>query len=195
MTHLTLNDLWDNATFCQKRANILPEILALKKERRLFLAPHMTCVFESKRLIWWQIQEMLRIEKGGEEQAKEELEAYLPLIPSPQLITFTLMLEYADPIERKKALALLVGIEKTFFLCFDSFRINAEPLVLDQAYTPSQKKAASVHFLAFSLTLQEKEALLTTCPHFVCTHPESLLDVPLSPSVWESLKRDSQQKE
>jgi len=192
MTHLTLNDLWDNATFCEKRADLLPEILALKKERRLFLAPHMTCVFESKRLVWWQIQEMLRIEKGGKEQAQEELEAYLPLIPTPQLITFTLMLEYADALERKKALARLVGIEKTFFLCFDSFRIKAEPLVLDQAYTPSQTKAASVHFLAFPLTLQEKEAFLKTCPRFVCTHPESLLDVPLTPQVWESLKRDLQ---
>lgn len=194
MTTLTLHDLWDNATFCQKRAEILPEILALTHERRMFLSPHITCVFENKRLVWWQIQEMLRIEKGGTEQAKEELEAYLPLVPTPHCLTLTLMLEYPDPVERKVALARLVGIEKTFFLCFDTFRINAKPLILDQVYTPSQNKASSVHFLSFSLTAQEKEALLSTWPHFVCTHPQSLLDVPLTSCVWNSLKQDLQQE-
>ncbi len=30
--------------------------------------------------LWWQIHEMLRIEKGGDAQIQDELEAYAPLV-------------------------------------------------------------------------------------------------------------------
>jgi hypothetical protein len=37
-------------------------------------------LFTNYDLIWFQIQEMLRIEKGGEAQIKDELEAYKDLL-------------------------------------------------------------------------------------------------------------------
>ena len=40
-----------------------------------------------------QIQEMLHIEKGGEEQLKDELNAYNPLIPKGKELVATLMFE------------------------------------------------------------------------------------------------------
>jgi hypothetical protein len=38
-------------------------------------------LFTNYDLIWFQIQEMLRIEKGGDEQLAEEIEAYKDLVP------------------------------------------------------------------------------------------------------------------
>jgi hypothetical protein len=40
-------------------------------------------LFTNYDLIWFQIHEMLRIEKGGQEQVKDELEAYKDMIRMP----------------------------------------------------------------------------------------------------------------
>ena len=42
--------------------------------------------FESWDTMWFQIQEMLHIEKGAEEQIPDELAAYNPLVPKGQRI-------------------------------------------------------------------------------------------------------------
>ena len=49
-----------------------------------------------------QIQEMLYIEKGGDEQLRDELEAYNPLIPNGSELVATFMFEIDNPITRKK---------------------------------------------------------------------------------------------
>jgi hypothetical protein len=50
---------------------------------------------------------MLWIEKGGERQIKEEIEAYNPLIPKGNILPFTFMLQYPDENKRKRMLAQL----------------------------------------------------------------------------------------
>ena len=52
-----------------------------------------------------QVQEMLRIEKGGEEQIPGELAAYNPLIPQGDELIATLMFEIDDPQRRARVLA------------------------------------------------------------------------------------------
>ncbi|MEN9925278.1 MAG: hypothetical protein RL268_1404, partial [Pseudomonadota bacterium] len=44
------------------------EALARKKLTRIAVGPNATVLFENWDSMWLQIQEMLRIEKGGEEQ-------------------------------------------------------------------------------------------------------------------------------
>ena len=44
---------------------------------------------------------MLYIEKGGDEQLKDELSAYNPLIPNGKELTATLMFEIDNPISRE----------------------------------------------------------------------------------------------
>ena len=54
-------------------------MLNLKKIRRIPLGPYATFYFESFETMLAQVQEMLYIEKGGDEQLKDELLAYNPL--------------------------------------------------------------------------------------------------------------------
>ena len=61
----------------QRRA----EMVALKQNRRVEVGPVATFYFENYYTMLQQIQEMLYIEKGGEEQIDDELSAYNPLIP------------------------------------------------------------------------------------------------------------------
>ncbi len=54
---------------------------------------HATFYFESYETMLAQVQEMLYIEKGGDEQLQDELSAYNPLIPNGKELTATLMFE------------------------------------------------------------------------------------------------------
>ena len=66
--------------------------------------------------MWLQVQEMLRIEKGGAEQIAGELEAYNPLIPQGDELIATLMLEIEDANRRNATLLTLGGIEESVFM-------------------------------------------------------------------------------
>jgi hypothetical protein len=124
---LSMNFISDSE-FCLQRPQLLQDIMALKSMRRVALGPDMTVLFESSRLIWWHIQEMLRIEKGGEKQLQEEWQVYSPMLPSAQFLTMTLMIEIFDPVLRKKVLGARTGIENTLFLEGAGFRVRSEAI-------------------------------------------------------------------
>jgi hypothetical protein len=124
---LSMNFISDSE-FCLQRPQLLHDIMALKTLRRVALGPDMTVLFEHPRLIWWHIQEMLRIEKGGEKQLQEEWSVYSPMLPSAQFLTMTLMIEVCDPVLRKKVLGARTGIENTLFLEGAGFRVRSEAI-------------------------------------------------------------------
>lgn len=105
--------------------------------------------------MWFQIQEMLLIEKGGEEQLKEELKAYNPLVPSGNNLPFTLMFGYEDVEERKKALASMGHVEDQVFLSFAEVTLKAFPTNEDLPRTTSDGKTSSIHFLQFEFTPEQ----------------------------------------
>src|SRR5207253_7164176 len=91
------------------------EITELKKQRRVEVGPFATFYFENFATMWQQVQEMLYIEKGGDEQLADELAAYNPLIPQGDELVATVMFEVEDPARRAAVLARLGGIENHAF--------------------------------------------------------------------------------
>ena len=71
-----------------------------RRTARVEVGPFATFYFENYDTMWLQVQEMLRIEKGGAEQIAGELEAYNPLIPQGDELIATLMLEIEDADRR-----------------------------------------------------------------------------------------------
>ena len=55
------------------KKRIKKKIVDFKKNRRVPLGPYATFYFESYETMLAQVQEMLYIEKGGDEQLKDEL--------------------------------------------------------------------------------------------------------------------------
>jgi len=104
--------------------------------------------------MWLQVQEMLRIEKGGNEQIAGELEAYNPLIPQGDELIATLMLEIEDANRRHNTLLTLGGIEESVFLEIGEDVIHATPTDYEDRTTPDGK-TSSVHWLRFKLTPQQ----------------------------------------
>jgi hypothetical protein len=104
--------------------------------------------------MWLQVQEMLRIEKGGAEQLAGELEAYNPLIPQGDELIATLMLEIEDAGRRHNTLLTLGGIEETVFLDIGGEKITGTPTEYDDRTTPDGK-TSSVHWLRFKFSHQQ----------------------------------------
>ncbi len=87
------------------------------------VGPVCSFYFENYETMWHQIHEMLFIEKGGEAQIPDQLEAYNPLIPKGRERVATVMFEIDDPVRRRSLLARLGGVEETAFIKFGGHRI------------------------------------------------------------------------
>lgn len=148
---ITPDDIMALHAFEAVRAEKRQENIARKRFRRLAVGPHVTVLFENWDTMWWQIQEMLRVEKGGAEQMKDELAAYNPMIPNGRELTCTLMFEIDDPQQRARVLGSLGGVEDHISLSIDGETIAAMPEGDVERSTP-EGKASSVHFLHFPFT-------------------------------------------
>src|ERR1700742_2180894 len=141
---ITEADILSDAEDAAQRPRLRAESIATKKTRRIEVGPFATFYFESYQTMWLQVQEMLRIEKGGAEQIAGELEAYNPLIPQGDELIATLMLEIEDANRRHAALLTLGGIEETVFMEIGDARIAATPTEYDDR-TTADGKTSSVH--------------------------------------------------
>jgi len=141
-------DLLPIDAYSKKRKEIRKDLVKFKKNRRIALGPYATFYFESFDTMLGQIQEMLYIEKGGDEQLKDELEAYNPLIPTGKELVATLMFEIDDPTLRTDFLNKVGGIEKKAYLKVGKDKIIARPEI-DVDRTSAEGKASSVQFVHF----------------------------------------------
>ena len=148
---ITPADILTDADYAARRKTLRGEAIALKRPRRVEVGPFATFYFENYQTMWLQVQEMLRIEKGGEEQIAGELEAYNPLIPQGEELIATLMLEIEDAERRHAVLLTLGGIEETVFMEIGNARIAATPAEYDDR-TTADGKTSSVHWLRFKFT-------------------------------------------
>lgn len=127
------------------------ENILRKRFRRLSVGPHVTVHFENWDTMWLQVQEMLRIEKGGDAQVPDELAAYNPMIPNGAELTVTLMIEIDDPWLRAQVLGKLGGLEDHVFISVGGERLDAVPEG-DVERSRADGKASSVHFFHFPFT-------------------------------------------
>ena len=91
-------DIMSLDIYTKSRKQLRKNIVEFKKDRRVAVGPYATFYFESYETMLAQIQEMLYIEKGGDEQLQDELMAYNPLIPNGKELTATLMFEIDNPV-------------------------------------------------------------------------------------------------
>ncbi len=148
---VTKADLISAEDYAQNRKKLRKEIVSYKKDRRVSLGPYANFYFESYETMKAQIQEMLHIEKGGDEQLKDELAAYNPLIPKGKELVATLMFEIDNPLSRTEFLNKVGGIEEKVFLKIGNEKIKSIP-EQDVDRTSSEGKASSVQFIHFEFT-------------------------------------------
>ena len=151
---LTPEDFLPLDVYRADRKAIRARVVALKRSRRVEVGPYVTFYFENYDTMWAQVQEMLYIEKGGDEQIADELRAYNPLIPQGNELICTMMFEIDDPLRRTTILKRLGGVEGTVFLQIGSEKIPADP-EHDVERTAADGKTSAVHFLHFRFTPEQ----------------------------------------
>lgn len=151
---LTKADILSLDDYIKQRDQLRKDILVIKKPRRIDVGPHATFYFENYATMKQQIQEMLYIEKGGDEQLEDELEAYNPLIPQGNELTVTLMFEIDNPTVRLQTLLQLTDVEMTAYVEVNGVKTFAEP-EQEVERTAADGKTSSVHFLHFRFQPQQ----------------------------------------
>ena len=153
---LTLKHILPYEEYAASRKERQISVSAIKKNRRVEVGPHAMFYFENYETMWFQVHEMLHIERGGEAQIPDELAAYNPLIPQGRELVATVMLEIGEPIRRAKVLGVLGGIENTAFVLVQGEIINGIPEI-DLNRTKSDGKTSSVHFIHFPFSNKQIE--------------------------------------
>lgn len=149
---ISVADVLPPAEYERVRKEWRARMLDLKRNRRVAVGPFATVLFENWETMRYQIHEMLRIERGGEEQIADEIKAYAPLIPNGRELVATMMFEIDDPDRRARMLATLGGVERTVYLKIGESKV-AGVLESEVERTNEDGKASAIHFFRFPLTL------------------------------------------
>ncbi len=145
-------------------------MLEARRLRRLALGPNMTFLFENRLSCLWQVREMVRVEQIVDPAAiQHELDTYNALLPGPDEISATLLIEVQDPAERAVLVRRLVGLHETLRLELGGL---AFPLRFDEEQYNSERVSA-VQFLRMPLGAEGRRRLLDMGveARIVCDHP------------------------
>lgn len=158
---ITRADIMPVEEYARIRKQHRATLVAQKVKRRVHVGPHVTLYFESYDTMWTQVQEMLYIERGGEEQIEGELNAYNPLIPQGLELVATMMIEIEDENVRRKTLSKLGHIEDMIVIKCAGQTVKGVPEA-DLDRTTPEGKTSSVHFLHFQFTPEQIEKFKST---------------------------------
>ena len=188
---LTKDDILPLEAFAKIRAQKRQETIDIKKNRRVPLGPEATLFFENYDTLWWQVQEMLYIEKGGDAQLDDELLSYNPLLPQGQGLVATFMIEIDDPIRRAEVLGMLGGVEHHICLRFAGHTLQATP-EHDPNRTTDSGKTSAIHFLHWEFTTDQIADFSKLHQDIIVeiTHPHFMVKALIPENVRNALQRD-----
>lgn len=192
MAQISRDSLLTLEAYARQRKDFRARVIAHKKDRTIQLGANVTLIFEDELTVRYQVQEMLRIEKTFEDDGiQDELDAYNPLIPDGTNLKATMMIEYDDPIVRKRELARLKGVEDRVYVQVDG-RARVYAIADEDLERENEEKTSSVHFLRFEFTPEMIDAFKGGAAVAIgIDHPHYDVRVDeLAPQVQGSLVRD-----
>ena len=147
-------DILPRDEYKSKRKNLREQMVLRKKFRRVDIGPYVTMYFENRDTIIHQINEMVYIEDGGDEQINDEILAYKSLVPDGQELVATVMVEIDNPTKRSEFLGKMGGFEEQINITINEKIINGEA-ELDGDRTTADGKASSVQFVHFKFSEED----------------------------------------
>src|SRR5579883_942607 len=139
-------------------------VIAEKRRRRVALGPKASAVFENRDTVLLQIQEMLRTERITRPAAiQHEIDTYNELLPGPDELSCTLMIEIPDAAEREAFLRAASGLERHVWLASGPRRVPAS--AVDRTAGEPADRTTAVHYLKFKLPREVADALRGAAEH------------------------------
>lgn len=167
------------------------EVIELKKLRRVTVGECVSLVFENRRTVVHQIQEMMRTERLYDEpQILHEIQTYNRLIPDANEVSATLFIEVDDPNAIKPMLDRMKGLDNGRSLYL---RIGDLPPVyaVFEAGHSNEEKISAVHYLRFALDAKAQQALREgAAASLVIDHPRYKAETALRDETRNQLVQD-----
>ncbi len=195
MQKLTHDELYSLEEYDRIRSDFRNQVMQHKLNRRLPVGPDTALYFEDRMTMHYQVQEMLRAERIFKAaEIEDELAAYNPLIPDGSNLKATFMIEIDDPVQRRRQLARLIGIENAIWLHVAGHDPVRPVVNEDLIERTTDEKTSSVHFIRLELDkdmvrdLKNGAVLSIGIDHPAYTHAVN----PVPDNIRQSLIRDLQ---
>ncbi|MGO9344132.1 MAG: DUF3501 family protein [Acidimicrobiales bacterium] len=148
---------------------------------------------------------MARVEKlATDEQIRNELRVYNPLIPDPGELSATLFLELTDDAALREWLPKLVGIERSLLIRLGSSagsavhdggsagadEVRSSPEETHAEQLTREDVTASVHYIRFVFTPDQVEKFAAGPAVLASDHPEYKMESELSDETRKELLGD-----
>ncbi len=185
------NSLMTLEAYAKARKAIRADAIAHRKRRSVHLGEHMTLQFEDEQTIRRQIQEMLHIEKIFDEDGiQSEIDAYAPLVPDGSNWKATLLIEYTDPHERRRALARLIGVADRIFVEVEG-QARVYAIADEDIDRETDMRTSAVHFVRFEFNDAQRRAIRAgAATKLGCDHRNQPSNLQIAAETLASLTAD-----
>ncbi len=189
MRPIGLEDVLGRERYGAERDAIRRRIIAHKRTRRVAVGDRLSFLFEDRATIWYQTQEMLWIEHITDLDAiREELAVYNELLPGPEALSATLLIEIEDQSGLREELNRLIGIDEHVTL-----EVGGELGVAAafEAGRQTAEKLSAVQYVRFPLAAEARRRIAAGSPlALAVAHPNYRVSAPLPEAVRASLAAD-----
>jgi hypothetical protein len=157
MKRLVREDLLSTQEYERQREAFRARIIELKRKRRICVGPLITLVFENRETLLFQIQEMIRVERIVDPaKVQDELDVYNELLPGPDELSATLLIEITEEAKMKEWLDRFMGLDHGQTLAITA---NGEQAFAEfEGGHSHETKISAVHFVRFRPTAAMREA-------------------------------------
>jgi hypothetical protein len=143
------SQILDRARYERTRAFSQAAVLEIKRKRRVHVAGCLTFLFENTTTIWYQIQEMIRVERiDREDDIRHELDTYNALLGGRGQLGCVLLIEIDDPALRDRRLREWRALPAYVYMRCEggaTVRPTVDPAQIDE------RRISAVQYLKFAL--------------------------------------------
>lgn len=156
MRPLTAKDIVGLERYARDRRDHLTRILELKRHRRVDLGERFTLLFENRDTVWFQIQEMIWIERLVDaREIRKLLDIYNVQIPRDGELSATLLIALKDQETIRSEIDSLRGVDASFYL-----QVGSRPRIqgIPEAGRSTADLLSTVQYLRFPIGAEDEAA-------------------------------------
>ena len=191
MTPLTVADILNIHEYEKVREARRRAVIELKRHRRVAVGRYLSFVFENRETVWFQIQEMVRAERIVDEaKIADEVAVYNALLPGPNELAATMMIEIPDPAKIQPILDALLGIDTRDYVRME---VGGRSVVgrFEAGHSDEVRgKISAVHFVRFPLPAGALRVGRSEEVALIVDHPNERARTVLSAETVQSLAQD-----
>ena len=151
------HDILDLGDYERRRDEIRASAIAARQLHRVPLGSNAVLSFENRETLTYQIMEMLRAERVAKEpEVLHEIETYSALLPAPDELSATMLIEFPEKAERDVRLVQMLGLDR--HLRIELGGAGSAPASFDQRQIDVER-LSSVQFVRFRMTAVQVDAL------------------------------------